>query len=463
MAKVALIGAGSTVFAKNLMGDILSYPELADSTISLMDIDTERLATSEAVAHKINAAVGANATIEATTDRRAALDGADYAICMIQVGGYKPGTVIDFEIPKKYGLRQTIADTLGIGGIMRALRTIPVLLDIAHDMEELCPDGLFINYVNPMVMNQWALDRGSKIKTVGLCHSVPHTAFELSMDIGVPVDDINYLVAGINHMAFYLKFEHKVTGEDLYPKIRRVMEKGLVPDHNRVRYDMFRRLGYFVTESSEHLSEYVPWFIKRTHPELIEEFNIPLDEYIERCEALIAGWALMEKSQAEGRTLSEGEIRDSLKNTNPMMMIKEGIVHGMMNVDKFERSVEYGSVIVHSMETGTPRTIYGNVPNNGIITNLPDDCMVEVPCLVDKNGIQPTQIGAIPPQLAALMQTNINVQALTVEAALTKKREHIYHAAMMDPHTGAELSLDQIWAMVDEMIEAHGDSLPEYH
>ena len=217
MAKIAFIGAGSTVFAKNLLGDILSFPELAESTISLMDIDQNRLHTSEGVAHKINEVLGTNATIEVTTDRRAALDGADYAICMIQIGGYKPSTVIDFEIPKKYGLRQTIADTLGIGGIMRALRTIPVLLDFAHDMEELCPDALFINYVNPMAMNQWALSRDSKIKTVGLCHSVPHTASELSRDIGVPVNDISYVVAGINHMAYYLKFEHKETGEDLYP------------------------------------------------------------------------------------------------------------------------------------------------------------------------------------------------------------------------------------------------------
>ena len=463
MAKIAFIGAGSTVFAKNLMGDILSFPELANSTISLMDIDTERLQTSEAAAHKVNSAVGADATIEATTDRRAALDGADYAICMIQVGGYKPGTVIDFEIPKKYGLRQTIADTLGIGGIMRALRTIPVLLDIAHDMEELCPDALFINYVNPMAMNQWALNRGAKNKTVGLCHSVPHTAHELSRDIGVPAADINYLVAGINHMAFYLKFEHKMTGEDLYPKIRQVVDEGRVPDWNRVRYDMFTRLGYFVTESSEHLSEYVPWFIKSTQPGLIEQYNIPLDEYIERCEALLTAWELMEETQGEGRSLSEGEVRELLKDAHPMPMIKEGIVHGMMNFDKFERSVEYGSVIVHAIETDTPRTIYGNVPNTGIITNLPEGCCVEVPCLVDKNGIQPTHIGTIPPQLAALMQTNINVQALTVEAVLTHKREHIYHAAMLDPHTGAELSLDQIWAMVDEMIAAHGDWLPEYH
>jgi alpha-galactosidase len=434
MAKIAMIGAGSIVFAKNLIGDILSFPELAEVTIALMDIDPERLKTSAIVASKINETLDTKATITATTERRHALEGADYVICMIQVGGYKPSTLIDFEIPKKYGLRQTIADTLGIGGIMRGLRTIPVLLDLANDMEELCPDALFINYVNPMAMNQWALSRASNIKTVGLCHSVPHTAGELSRDINVPIEDINYLVAGINHMAFYLKFEHKITGEDLYPKLRAVVENGCVPSLNKVRYDMLTRLGYFVTESSEHFSEYVPWFIKRDRPDLIEDFNIPLDEYIQRCETQIADW--------------EG-LREALEDSNQTLAVN--------------RSVEYGSTIIHSMETDTSRTIYGNVVNQGIISNLPDECSVEVPCLVDGNGIQPTRIGKIPPHLAALIQTNINVQSLTVEAALTGKREHIYHAAMLDPHTAAELSLDQIWSLVDDLIEAHGEYLPEYH
>ena len=431
MPKITFIGAGSTVFAKNLLGDILSFPELADSEISLFDIDEERLRTSEIVANRVAQAVSAKPTITSTTNRREALDGADYAICMIQVAGYKPGTVIDFEIPKKYGLRQTIADTLGIGGIMRGLRTIPVLLDMCRDMEELCPDVTFLQYVNPMAMNCWAINRATKIKTVGLCHSVQHTAWELARDIGVPLEEINYIVGGINHMAFYLKFERN--GEDLYPRIRQVVEEKRVPDWNRVRYEMFTRLGYFVTESSEHFSEYVPWFIKRDRPDLIEEFNIPLDEYIRRCENQIAAW---EKQRI---ALEGGEALE------------------------IKRSVEYGSGIIHSMETGTPRVIYGNVSNNGLIDNLPQGCCVEVPCLVDTNGIQPTKVGALPPHLAALMQTNINVQALTVEAALTCKREHIYHAAMLDPHTAAELSLDQIWSLVDDLIAAHGDWLPQYH
>lgn len=429
--KITFIGAGSTVFAKNLLGDILSFPELAESHIHLMDIDAQRLEDSERVARKLATQLNAHPTIEATTDRRAALAGADYVICMLQVGGYKPGTVIDFEIPKKYGLRQTIADTLGIGGIMRGLRTIPVLLDICHDMEQLCPDALFINYVNPMAMIQWALSRGTTIKTVGLCHSVFGTAHELAQDIGIPYEEINYVVAGINHMAFYLKFERN--GEDLYPHIRRVIEEGRVPPHNRVRYEMFKRLGYFVTESSEHFSEYTPYFIKRDRPDLIDKFNIPLDEYIARCEAQIAMWDAM---------------RDQLLNSDKPLDI--------------HKTEEYGSYIIHSMETGQQRRIYGNVPNYNIIDNLPYGCSVEVPCLVDKNGVQPVRIGAIPPQLAALIQTNINVQSLTVEAALTCKRDHIYHAAMLDPHTAAELDIDQIYAMVDELIAAHGDYLPHY-
>ncbi|HMO59321.1 MAG TPA: alpha-glucosidase/alpha-galactosidase [Roseiflexaceae bacterium] len=430
MAKITFIGAGSTVFAKNLMGDILSFPELADSTLTLFDIDEERLRTSEIVARKVARVLGANPTIETTTDRRRALDGADYAICMIQVGGYRPSTVIDFEIPKKYGLRQTIADTLGIGGIMRGLRTVPVLLSMCRDMEELCPDVTFLQYVNPMAINCWAISRATSINTVGLCHSVQGTAEQLADDIGVPLEEINYIAAGINHMAFYLRFERD--GVDLYPEIRKVVTEGRIPDWNRVRYEIFQRVGHFVTESSEHFSEYTPWFIKRDRPDLIEAFNIPLDEYIRRCENQIAGWHKM-------RALYESD--------EPI---------------EVHRSHEYGSLIIHSMETGTPRVIYGNVANQGLIDNLPQGCCVEVPVLVDKSGLQPTKIGRLPPQLAAMMQTNINVQSLTVEAALTGKREHIYHAAMLDPHTAAELSLDQIWSLVDDLIEAHGDWLPAY-
>jgi alpha-galactosidase len=428
--KITFIGAGSTVFAKNLLVDILSFPELADSKICLFDIGPERLRTSEIVARRVAQQLQVAPEIEIATDRGHALDGATYAINMIQVGGYRPCTVTDFEIPKKYGLRQTIADTLGIGGIMRALRTVPVLIALGREMESRCPDVVHLNYVNPMAMNCWALARATKVTTIGLCHSVQHTASELAADIGIPVSEINYVVAGINHLAFFLKFERN--GEDLYPLIRRVIEEGRVPADNRVRYDMLQRLGYFVTESSEHFSEYVPWYIKRGREDLIERYNIPLDEYPRRCQRQIADWQ---------------QLRETLERADSPLEI--------------ERSVEYGSAIIHSLETGLPRVVYGNVENRDLISNLPGGCCVEVPCLVNKNGIQPVQIGAIPSHLAALMQTNINVQSLTVEAILSGKREHIYHAAMLDPHTGAELDLDQIWSLVDDLLKEHKAWIPE--
>lgn len=432
MTIITFIGAGSTIFAKRLLVDILSFPELSDSTIRLFDIDSERLHTSEVVSRSVAKAMDVHPEIQVMSDRRSALDGANYVITMLQVGGYKPATVVDFEIPKRYGLRQTIGDTLGIGGIMRGLRTIPVLLDICRDMEQLCPDALLLNYVNPMAMVCWAISCASHIKNVGLCHSVQNTVSELSKDIGVPFEEIDYLSAGINHMAFYLKLEKN--GQNLYPLLDQVVAEGRVPAGNRVRYDIFKRLGYFVTESSEHFSEYVPWFIKRDRPDLIEKFNIPLDEYLARCEKQIEGW--------EGlRTLLlAGQLPPEVK-----------------------RSAEYASLIIHSIETGVPRVVYGNVKNTGLIDNLPTDCCVEVPCLVDKNGIQPTHVGLLPPHLAAMIQTNINVQGLTVEAALTGKRDHIYHAAMLDPHTAAELDLGQIWSLVDDLIGMHSEWLPEYH
>jgi alpha-galactosidase len=456
--KITFVGAGSTVFAKNLMGDILSYPELAESTLTLFDINEERLNTSKIVAHKIADVLGVRPKIEVTTDRKRALDGADYAISMFQIAGYKPGTVTDFEIPKKYGLRQTISDTLGIGGIMRGLRTIPVFLDMCREMEQLCPDVTHLNYVNPMAMNCWAMNKASTIKTVGLCHSVQGTAEQLAKDINVPIEDINYLCAGINHVAFYLQFERD--GVSLYPEIANVIEEDRVPDWNRVRYEMFKRLGYFVTESSEHFSEYVPWFIKDGREDLIEQFNIPLDEYIRRCEVQITGWRFMKEKLEHPEADLAAEFEIAMRDAGVAEEHMPLVVNNFENLDKVKRSKEYGSTIIHSLHTGTPSVIYGNVQNDGLIDNLPD-CCVEVPCVVDKNGVQPTKIGALPPQLAALMQTNINVQALTVEAALTGKREHIYHAAMFDPHTAAELDLAQIHDMVDDLLDAHADWLPE--
>jgi alpha-galactosidase len=422
---------------KNLVGDILSEPLLKRCEIALMDIDEKRLATSRIVAARIAAAVEARPKITATTDRRRALEDADYVVLMIQVAGYKPGTVTDFEIPKQHGLRQTIADTLGIGGIMRGLRTAPVLIDIARDMQEVCPNALMLQYVNPMAVNCTALSRVMPgIRTVGLCHSVQGTAKELAADIGVPIGEIRYLCAGINHMAFYLSFERRLpdgSTEDLYPRIRRVIDEGRVPDWNRVRYEVFRHFGYFVTESSEHFSEYVPWFIKRDRPDLIEEFNIPLDEYIRRCEVQIDRWQKQEKELTSNNTM---EVRPS---------------H------------EYAARIMRAEMTGEPIVINGNVENRGHIDNLPDGVCVEVPCLIDHNGVQPVRVGKLPPQLAALMQTNINVQELTVEAIVTGKKDYARHAAMLDPHTAAELSLSEISDLVDELLVAHGDWVPRLH
>ena len=405
--------------------------------------------------------------------------GANYVINMIQVGGYHPATVTDFEIPKKYGLRQTIADTLGIGGIMRALRTVPVLLDIAADMEELCPDALFLNYTNPMAMLTMAMNRATNVKTVGLCHSVQGTASELARILKIPYSEIDYRCAGINHMAFYLRFEHK--GEDLYPRLRQIVAENQQPAYERVRFEVFKRFGYFVTESSEHFSEYVPWFIKDGRTDLIDQFNIPLDEYPARCEDQLAEWGAMqtaltssdptapdryEASRGGGlsgsmeRRLSllartDPDLAESTRQDAVARRKKSGESSG-----KATHSGEYGSLIIHSMETGQPRVIYGNVQNNDIIANLPRDAAVEVPCLIDRNGVQPTAIGTLPPQLAALMQTNINPQTLTVEAALTGRRDHVYQAAMLDPHTAAELDPDQIVSLVDDLLAAHGDLVP---
>ena len=461
--KITLIGAGSAVFTRNLLGDILSYPELAQCEIALHDIDEKRLQLAEMVAQRIAATVGAKPLITASIDRKRALEGARYVINTIQVGGYRPATVIDFEIPKKFGLEQTIADTLGIGGIMRALRTIPVMQDMVRDMETCAPGALHLNYVNPMAMITWALNASSSsIKTVGLCHSVQQTAGELAQDLSIPVEEIDFHCAGINHMSFYLRFDHR--GQPLYPRLQQLAAEGRVPAWNRVRYEMFRELGYFPTESSEHFAEYVPWFIKNGREDLLEKYSIPLDEYPGRCQIFEKAWPYIERelktpgSQDSAALL--GELRDAR-----IKVMERSIEHTPQMIDglrSFERSVEYGSAIVHSIETGQPRVINGNVINHQLIDNLPQGCAVEVPCLVDHNGVQPTRIGKLPVQLAALMRTNVNVQELVVEAVLKEKREHVYHAAMLDPHTAAVLDIEQIHAMVDELLVAHRPYLPEF-
>ncbi|GAB1584545.1 alpha-glucosidase/alpha-galactosidase [Phyllobacterium phragmitis] len=438
MTKICLVGAGSTVFAQNILGDVLSNPAVSDYVISLFDIDPERLKTSEIVARRICEALNLpNVRVEATLDRREALKGSDFVILMMQVGGYKPATVTDFEVPRRYGLRQTIADTLGIGGIFRGLRTIPVLEEICRDMEEVCPNALLMQYVNPMAINCWAIKEiAPSIRTIGLCHSVQHTAGHLAECLGENIADINYVSAGINHVAFFLKYEKQLADgsrEDLYPRLKALAAEGRVPEGDRVRFDVLKRLGYFVTESSEHFSEYTSWYIKDGRSDLIESLNIPLDEYIRRCEVQIAEWH---------------ELRRDLEGDKPIEVC---------------RSNEYAAGIIHAAVTGEPALVYGNVPNSGLIDNLPDACVVEVPCHVDRNGIQPIRIGRIPSQLAAVMSLSISVQQLTVEAALTKKRDRIYQAALLDPHTSAELSPDQIWKLVDDLIDAHGNLLPRYH
>lgn len=435
MPKITFIGAGSTVFAKNVLGDCIHTPALRDSEIALYDIDLERLRDSENMLKNINSNNGNPAKITVYTNRKEALKGAKYVVNAIQVGGYEPCTVTDFEIPKKYGLRQTIADTLGIGGIFRALRTIPVMLDMARDMEEVCPDAWFLNYTNPMAILTGAMLKATGIKTVGLCHSVQGCIPGLlnSLDLGVKPEEVQWKIAGINHQAWLLEITKD--GKDLYPAIKeKAKEKQSHGPHwDMVRYEMMFRFGYYITESSEHTSEYLPYFIKSKYPELIERFNIPLDEYPRRCINQINDWKKM---------------RDSLVNNT-------GIEH--------TRTGEYASYIMEAMETDNPYKIGGNVMNTGLITNLPYDAVVEVPCMVDRNGVTPCYIGALPQQLAALNRTNINVQLMTIEAALTQKREYIYMAAMLDPHTASELSMDEIKAMCDDLIDAHGNWLPKYY
>lgn len=432
MLKVTFLGAGSTVFAKNVLGDIMLADALHKTEIALYDIDAERLAESEQLIDALNKNCNESRAVIKTylgiENRREALRGADFVVNAIQVGGYEPSTVIDFEIPKKYGLLQTIGDTLGIGGIFRALRTIPVLRGFAEDIEAVCPKAWFLNYTNPMAMLTGYMQRYTKVKTIGLCHSVQACANHLLSGLGLEdkLEGVVYRTAGINHMAWLLSIRDK-DGNDLYPLIRELAAKKNSEEkhHDMVRYEYIKHLGYYCTESSEHNAEYNPFFIKPNYPELIEKFNIPLDEYPRRCVQQIENW----KKQKE-ELLSGGNIEHT-------------------------RSNEYPSRILEAMVTNVPYEIGGNVINNGVITNLPAEACVEVPCMVSGNGIDPVYIGALPPQLAAMNRSNINPQLLTIEAAVTKKKEHVYHAAMLDPHTAAVLSIDDIVKMCDELIEAH--------
>ncbi len=429
MSKITFLGAGSTIFAKNVLGDCLLTASLRDFEYALFDIDAERLKDSATMLEAINRNVnGGRAKVKTYADRRAALAGARFVVNAVQVGGHEPSTVIDFEIPKRYGLRQTIGDTLGIGGIFRALRTIPVVLDFVRDMQAVCPDALLLNYSNPMAMLTGALIRHGGVRAVGLCHSVQVCVPFLFRDLGMDPSGVESRIAGINHMAWLLKVER--AGVDLYPELKARAAARPAPHPDMVRYEIMRRFGYYVTESSEHNAEYNPWFIKGRYPELIERFAIPLDEYPRRCVQQIEDWKRMRTELTSNREL------------------------------RHERSQEYASYIMDAMQTDVPFRIAGNVQNTGLITNLPQEACVEVPCLVDRSGINACHVGALPLQLAALNMTSINVQLLAIEAAIGRRRDTVYQAALLDPHTAAELSMDDVVRLCDDLIEAHGSWIP---
>ncbi len=443
--KITFIGAGSTIFVKHILGDVFHRPALKHAEIALMDIDEHRLEESQIVVQKLMESAGANGTITCFTDQKEALKNSDFVVVAFQIGGYKPCTVTDFDVCKRHGLEQTIADTLGPGGIMRALRTIPHLWQICEDMTEVCPQATMLNYVNPMAMNTWAMfAKYPHIKQVGLCHSVQGTAEELARDLEIDYKDLRYRCAGINHMAFYLELERKMADGNyvnLYPDLLNAYTSGSAPKENphgnprcenMIRYEMFKKLGYFVTESSEHFAEYTPYFIKPNRPDLIERYKVPLDEYPKRCVEQLANW---------NKELEEYKSADRID---------------------VKQSNEYASTIINSIWTGEPSVIYGNVRNDALIDNLPQGCCVEVACLVDANGIRPTKVGKLPSHLAALMQTNINVQTLLTEAILTENKQLVYHATMLDPHTASVLGIEEIYALVDDLITSHGDWLPKW-
>ncbi|WP_203822090.1 alpha-glucosidase/alpha-galactosidase [Paractinoplanes ferrugineus] len=427
MTVIAFLGAGSVVFTRELLADILSFPELRDVTLALHDIDPERLETAEAIARQTADQLGCHPMIKATRDRRRALEDADFVINSIQVGMHE-ATVRDFEIPAKYGLRQTIADTLGIGGIFRALRTFPVLDAIARDIEDICPDAWFLNYTNPMAMNiAYLAAKAPRVKAVGLCHSVFWTVHDLAELLHVPLEEIDYTGAGVNHQAWLLRFEHR--GESLYPKLDALLAKD--PElRRRVRMDMYRRLGYFPTETSEHSAEYVPWYLH--HDAEIERLRLPVGDY----------------------------LRISADNVAEYRAVRQAMIN-KEKLDLTRDATEYAPQVIHSMVTGTMRRIHGNVANRGLISNLPEDYAVEVPCVVDRLGVRPERVGALPAQCAAVNRGFVNVGQLTVRAAITGDKRMVRQAAMLDPNTAATLTVDQIWELCDELTAAHGSLMPE--
>ena len=421
-----MIGAGSVVFVKNLLTDILSLPELRDSTIALHDIDPERLETGEMMARWTAKQFKADAGVEAHLDRRACIDGADFVINMVQIGMH-PATLIDFDIPRKYGLKQTIADTVGIGGIFRGLRTIPFMADLVREMRALCPHALLMNYTNPMSILTWAVYRAfPEQRVVGLCHNVQFTARDLAGYLGVDLARLSYDCAGINHMTWFLRL--MVDGKDADPALRRAADDPKIFAQDKVRFELLRQLGWFVSESSEHTAEYTPYFLRRQ--DQIAEYDVPVDEYVRRSERNLQRYA---------------ETRHKLLNGESFLL---------------DRSPEYGSIIIHAMTTNTPQLFYGNVENTRLIGNLPEGCCVEVPVVVDANGLRPCHVGDLPPELAAHCAPHVFVQDLVVRAALDGDRERVYRAAMLDRHAASVLSLREIRSMVDELIDAHGDAMP---
>ena len=452
MIKLTIIGAGSAVFTKNIVVDLLHINSFKNIHIALMDIDEKRLNLAKNLIDVVSSKLNANPKITLHTNRVEALKDADFIQTTIQVGGYKPATLIDFDIPKEFGLKQTIGDTLGIGGIMRGLRTIPVLLDIARDIMENCPNALWLQYVNPMCSNMIAINKiFPEIKSLGLCHSVQGTAEMLAEDLNEDINNIDFICAGINHMAFFLKFEKNQNESkiNLYPALKNLADEILNDKnissrskkihyesnkflHEKVRYEVLRKFGYFVTESSEHFAEYVPWFIKKNRNDLIDQYKIPLDEYIDRCEYHVSTWKKLEK------------------DISPL------------NNEPLKVSHEYASSIMDAVANNKNISINANTMNDSLISNLPANCCVEVPCDINSDGYTPTKIGNLPEQLAALMRTNINVQILTAEAATSNKKEHIYHAALLDPLTSSILSIDEIYSMTNKLLDAHKDYLPKY-
>ena len=432
MAKIAIIGAGSVEFTRNILTDLGSYPELHGTLqLALHDIDGERLAYAERTANQVVERLGAGYTVSAHADRREAFDGADYLINEIQVGGYR-ATVTDFEIPTRYGLRQTIADTIGIGGIMRGLRTIPVMIEMGDEMASLCPEGLLLNYTNPMAMVPWGIWAGSRwpaARTIGVCHSVRDTHAFLASLVGLPEDQVEFRTAGFNHQCFVYVFRDRASGDDLYPRLRSLVDADPEGLGRRVRVELYKRFGYFPTESSEHSSEYVPWFLH--HPDQVDKFRCEIDEYIRRSDENLEEWAALKAQLDAG---AEIEI---------------------------EHNNELASQFVFALETGEPIELYGNVRNDALIDGLPADACVEVPVTVADGAVQPQRIGPIPPQCLALNRTFLNTVELTVRAVVEGSRDHVYQAALLDPHTGATLTTEQIVNMVDELIEAHGDLIPE--